>query len=301
MIDSGTTGEFVTPALMPILLIFAATVRAWTFFAGLPFLRATIRLVPLFTLSLALGFFVVLENGGRYQGSFGWPIVAALFAEAAAGFLLSVPFSFAACQVAAVFRLVDLLRGAQEAEQSVPGLPDRSSVLERGAWLGVCTLIFSGGGHQVLIDFWLRSEHRLPPLFLTSICFKNRPIWSSVLVPYLVQCSQIALEAVSGAILFSAPLISAAIAIDLIRMIAGRIIGDSGFCTELHGIKLVIILLLGAALIAGHGAEILARRIDYAVRTGTAAINSIYSGNPPAHGLANVPLGRDGCWSGQDG
>ena len=60
VVDSGIAVESIAQLSTPILLIFAATIRAWTFFAGMRFLRATGSLFPLFIPALSLGLYLSL-------------------------------------------------------------------------------------------------------------------------------------------------------------------------------------------------------------------------------------------------
>lgn len=247
-IDGATLRQLILPPA-------AALIRGCVFLFSLPFLRSNTKTAAIFAVSGGLvcalpapAMFAPLALFPPQTEAPSLLIASALAAEGVAGWLIALPFAVVAHRLVILLRLADLLRGAQEAEQAIPGLADRGSLLERGAWLAAGAIIFVSGSYRPALRLWFESFDRLPPLFFLA------PQRFGEEFEILAQslgghaCS-LALQSVLSSITFFAPLIAAAAAIDLIRLISARMTNSPALAAEWQGLKLAVVLLLSAALI----------------------------------------------------
>ena len=224
-IDGATLRQLILPPV-------AALIRGCVFLFSLPFMRTNMKTAAI--IAVSGGLTCALPAPALLPPQTEAPsliIAAALAAEGVTGWLIALPFAVVAHRLVVLLRLADLLRGAQEAEQAIPGLADRGSLLERGAWLAAGTIIFVSGSYRPALRLWFESFERLPPLFfLAPQRFGDDfEIMAQSLGGHA--CG-LALQSVLSSITFFAPLIVAAAAIDLIRLISARMTNSPALAAE---------------------------------------------------------------------
>ena len=228
-------------------------------------LRGAVNFSIIAVLALNLGFFAAsfaVDYSVRFSGFGLLQLGFSGVCSAAAGFLIASPCAIALEAVVHGGRLVDTARGAQFAEQIVPGSEDAASLLEQMAMLLCCQAVFVWRGYQPFLQVMLRSLADFPPASVmigergqgTAAVFGEQLIWFS--------------EQVLRASMFLAvPVIVCSLIIDLAGGVLSRICPRANAAFEFLPIKMVLGLVLLALVLADFP-----RSLQQLLRTGCSLV-----------------------------